>query len=805
MESNNRRDRVLVKVFNYIEEVEHFHQDVELVYVLEGTLDVTIGDQVRHMEADDVLVINANKRHQIRSSETTLFMQVSILYQMVSDVFNSMDVIFWCDSTREESDRYAKLREVLKVLLKHDLEAGKGTANFGHIALCYRVVDILTMYFLVQTTDKENRDEQEGFDDRIQLINNYIRANYKQSISMKELAEKLYLSNGYLSRFFKRNYGMNFVEYLTNIRLHHAVDELIYSKAPITRIAFENGFASMAVFNKAFKKSYGITPTEFRKKAHEKKENVEKIKTDSVIEERLEQYFHVNEMKDEEPTINEASRQQFTVRNTVKMNNYWGKMVNFGAASELLRSDVREHVVLLKEIYGFEYVRFWSIFSKEMLIDLNICDGNYNFSSLDVILDFLVKQGLKPHFEMAMKPGKIMYNVQKVENRGGEIELEFMDTDKWGNVIQAMMQHLVFRYGREEVNQWRMELWFPENEWDEQGAYEYYFRRFHIMYETTKKYCGRLEIGGCGLRLDFNEESRKHFFREWMKQKYQPDFISVGQFAYDRGEEKQDKYSKKSTDNECVKHRILHERTLINEAGGEHIKLYVSEWNLTASSRNYINDSCFKGAYIIKNILDTYGMVDDIGYYTGSDRTTEYYDSNVLLYGGTGLISRDSVLKPAGFAFKFMDRLFPYYIGKSENYLITTDKHDSYGIVCHNQKSLGYNYYYTKENEIEKERMWRYFEDTNSLDLEIDLKDVKDGIYQVKYYSINEKNGSALNIWGEMGYEKELSRNDIKYFQKVCEPKLIIQKCEAKQNCLKLKMNLLANEIRFVKIILIEF
>jgi len=68
MESNNRRDRVLVKVFNYIEEVEHFHQDVELVYVLEGTLDVTIGDQVRHMEADDVLVINANKRHQIRSS-----------------------------------------------------------------------------------------------------------------------------------------------------------------------------------------------------------------------------------------------------------------------------------------------------------------------------------------------------------------------------------------------------------------------------------------------------------------------------------------------------------------------------------------------------------------------------------------------------------------------------------------------------------------------------------------------------------------------------------------------------------------
>lgn len=801
---NKKRDKVLVKVFNKIVETEHFHQDIELIYVLEGTLDVTIGNQVTHMKADDVVVINVNKRHYIRSSESTLFMQVSILYQMVSEVLNSIEVIFWCDSTKEESERYTELKEVLKVLLRRDLEASKSTANFGHIALCYRVVDILAMYFLVQTTDKESQDEKERFDDRIQQINNYICANYKHPISMKELADNLYLSNGYLSRFFKKNYGMNFVEYLTNIRLYHTVDELLYSKVPITRIAFENGFACMAVFNKAFKKSYGVTPTEFRKRAHEKKVNVEKTKADPVIEERLEKYFHVNEREEEEYTTNDVSKQQYSVKNSEKMKNYWGKMINIGAASDLLRSDVREHVILLKEALGFEFVRFWNIFSKEMLIDLNEKDGNYNFSRLDVIFDFLIQQGLKPHIEMAMKPRSIMYSVQKIENQSTDTELEFMNLDHWERVIQAMMHHLVFRYGREEVNQWRMELWFNENEWDQQDSYELYFKYFNKMYETVKNYCNGLEIGGCGLRMDFNEESRRRFFKEWLNQQHQPDFISVGQFAYDRGEEKQDKYSKKSTDNECVKHRISHERILINEAGGEHVKFYVSEWNLTASSRNYINDSSFKGAYIIKNILDIYGLVDDIGYFNGSDRTTEYYDSNLLLYGGTGLISRDSILKPAGFAFEFMKRLFPYYVGKSENYLITKDNHDSYGIICHNQRPLSYNYYYTVENELEKKEMWRYFEDRNSLHLEIDLKDVTDGIYQVKYYSINERNGSALDIWQDMGYEKELSRNDVRYFRRVCEPKLIIQQCEAKHNILKLKINLLANEIRYVKIRLIE-
>lgn len=147
-----------------------------------------------------------------------------------------------------------------------------------------------------------------------------------------------------------------------------------------------------------------------------------------------------------------------------------------------------------------------------------------------------------------------------------------------------------------------------------------------------------------------------------------------------------------------------------------------------------------------------------------------------------------------------MKRLFPYYVGKCENYMVTTDCHDSYGIVYHNQKTLSYNYYYTPEDEIEKERMWRYFEDHDSLDTEIELKDVADGTYQVKCYCINEKNGSALNIWQDMGFEKELSRNDIKYFRRVCEPKLTIQKCVAENGILRLHLNMLENEIGFMKV-----
>lgn len=799
MENGSRREKVKITVRNRVEEREHFHQDIELIYVLEGSLDVFIGEQVTHMKAEDILVINANKSHYMKSQERILYTQLMMEYHMVSDVLKSMDVIFWCDSTKDESRRYDDLRRVLKLLLNHYLSAKGESADFGHISLCYRMLDLLSTYFLVQTADKESMCGTEKFDDRIQQINNYIRANYNQPISLKDLADKLYLSHGYLSRFFKRNYGMSFAEYLTNIRLFHAVDELLYTSTPITRIAYDNGFASVAVFNKVFKAVYGETPSAFRKKSKEQVSVSDSQEKDAEIEERLEKYLISNHVEKEAAGETGIVKGICSVHDVQKLDNSWGRLINIGTASDLLKSEIREHIILLREALGIEYVRFWNIFTKEMLIDVNQTDGEYNFARLDSILDFLIQQGIKPHIEMGMKPRIITYNVQKQQIDGSR-EVEFPKADSWERVLNAMMRHLVHRYGRGELDTWRMELWFNENKWDVQGAFNTYYELFHILYKTVKKYSEGMSVGGCGIRMDYQDDMRSRFYREWQEQPELPDFLSMLYYPYDRGEEKQDIYAKRSTDNECFKHRLLHEKVLLEEAGLKDLPICISEWNLTASARNYINDSCFKGAYIIKNVLDVYGEIQDMGFFQGSDRVSEYYDSGELLYGGTGVITRDGILKPAGFAFEFLQRLYPYYIGKGENYLISTDRHDSYGIVCHNQRTLGYHYYFTKENELEKEHLWKYFEDRNSLELDLELEDVLDGVYQVKYYRINEQNGNVMEFWKEMGYEKELSRNDIKYFRRVCEPKLMIQKIQAEGGHLKLNILLQANEIAFVRV-----
>ena len=132
--------------------------------------------------------------------------------------------------------------------------------------------------------------------------------------------------------------------------------------------------------------------------------------------------------------------------------------------------------------------------------------------------------------------------------------------------------------------------------------------------------------------------------------------------------------------------------------------------------------------------------------------------------------------------------------------MVTTDRHGNYAIVCHNQQALNYNYYLTNETELEKDSMWKYFDGRNKLNIRVRLTDVADGGYKIKIYRINESNGSVMDIWKELDFEKNPSRNDIKYFRRACEPTLAIKKAEAVGGVMTIEEQLAPNEIAVIRI-----
>ena len=83
------------------------------------------------------------------------------------------------------------------------------------------------------------------------------------------------------------------------------------------------------------------------------------------------------------------------------------------------------------------------------------------------------------------------------------------------------------------------------------------------------------------------------------------------------------------------------------------------------------------------------------------------------------------------------------------------------------------------------------------------MDNITPGWYRVKTYRINEKHGSVLDIWGEMGYENELSRNDIKYIRKICEPYMNIRKMQFDRSNVVVDEILQPNEICLIRMLYI--
>ncbi len=93
----------------------------------------------------------------------------------------------------------------------------------------------------------------------------YIQNNFKNNISLKQMAEKFGYNYNYLSAYFKTQFGCGYAEYVNRFRLEEAVKLLKKTNHSITQIAFESGFTSIRNFNDVFKKEYGISPLLYRK------------------------------------------------------------------------------------------------------------------------------------------------------------------------------------------------------------------------------------------------------------------------------------------------------------------------------------------------------------------------------------------------------------------------------------------------------------------------------------------------------------------------------------------------------------
>ena len=285
------------QIMNFAFQIEraegtHFHQSIEIFYVLEGNCEVVVQDRIYQAHPEDLIVINANKKHSYQSKEDVLIGYVEIDFHLLEELLGTNRLYFWCNSVLDRNAAYDDMRAILKNIFSQYFEKG----GFGEVvlqSLYYRLLQVLVENFMVKNDDQRFAGQNSPDENRLSEIINYIHSNYQRKISLSELSGALYLSVPYLSKYIKRQMGMNFIDYVNNIRLFHAVDDLLYTNNSITMIALENGFANAASFTKRLKDAYGLTPSEYRQKmkVHPEKEGKKQKSNRSVLEKKISDYL----------------------------------------------------------------------------------------------------------------------------------------------------------------------------------------------------------------------------------------------------------------------------------------------------------------------------------------------------------------------------------------------------------------------------------------------------------------------------------------------------------------------------------
>ena len=121
---------------------------------------------------------------------------------------------------------------------------------------------LYTSYVLPQSQSTVSQDTKTLT--RLKDIITYVERHYMEPLSLSDISDRFALNPEYFCRFFKKNMGFTFLEYVNMVRLSHIYSDLMQTGDSITQIMERHGFINYKVFNRMFKEVYGCLPSKVR-------------------------------------------------------------------------------------------------------------------------------------------------------------------------------------------------------------------------------------------------------------------------------------------------------------------------------------------------------------------------------------------------------------------------------------------------------------------------------------------------------------------------------------------------------------
>jgi xylan 1,4-beta-xylosidase len=363
--------------------------------------------------------------------------------------------------------------------------------------------------------------------------------------------------------------------------------------------------------------------------------------------------------------------------------HFWEKMFGSGRAELAMRDSYRTDLRQVKQITGFEYVRFHAILHDELGVYDEDANGNplYNFSYVDQIYDGLLADGVKPFVEVSFMPKKLASRPEDLHAFWYKQNVSPpRDYAKWDALMTAFARHLIERYGIDEVASWYFEVWNEPNIdfWTGRPAQQTYFELYDHTARALKAVDARIRIGGpATAQAAWVGDIIAHATQNNVPL----DFVSTHVYGNDTAKDVfGDDRHIPPHQMVCAAVKKVHDQ--IQASARPTIPLIWSEFNATYANESPITDSIYMGPWLADTIRQCDGMTDMMSYWTFSDVFEEQGPVKQPFYGGYGLIAAGGIPKPAFDAFVLLHQLGNERIASSKPNVLITRRQDGTLVIA---------------------------------------------------------------------------------------------------------------------------
>lgn len=256
----------------------HWHDELEIIFVEAGELQVKIGDQEYIGRAGDVFFVNERELH-LMGAEDVGVQYYTVLFPLSFLSFQTMDELemsffsllrnqqlVFPEYIADEELRKVVFSMLKRVTARNHYEDGQEIRQENYISqhLQTRML-LLEMLLLLYEGNVFEKGEVVRNSDMKRDMLVYIGEHFKERMTLGMLAKEFHLSEKYVSRYFVENFHIPFSNYVVHLRLSEARKLLETTELPVTDVAFQAGFSNVSYFIRAFKEMYGLSPLKYRK------------------------------------------------------------------------------------------------------------------------------------------------------------------------------------------------------------------------------------------------------------------------------------------------------------------------------------------------------------------------------------------------------------------------------------------------------------------------------------------------------------------------------------------------------------